>query len=392
VPPGLPFLFWIQDHLENLCSGEAGASVGVRDFVLTPVGTYFARQHAYPSRQIVDLPNLGRAPKRPANWRSDGLDLAYTSNWSKSTQDVVDELLAQSSATPESEKVAQAVCAEILGVYDRGQWLATLYDVRLAVERALASCGMAAAEAQVLDGLVKRFWDRLNCHLFRHQALEWVARLAERRGLQLGIYGNGWEKHPQLGRFARGFVRPGIELENLVRRTKINLQIETFACFTHPRLLNGLFAGGFFLVRDNPFNYLPLKLLNFICENVDSKIETTADALSAIAPAQRSELQALLGECRALAEQFDAVQLVRNWERSGLIIAGSPPLPHLSDVVFDDERSLAMRVDRFLKDGALRKIVREAQRRELEGRLSYEAGLKRACRRIESLLRSESCA
>ena len=35
IPPKLPFICWIQDHLTNLASAVAGASVGERDFVLT---------------------------------------------------------------------------------------------------------------------------------------------------------------------------------------------------------------------------------------------------------------------------------------------------------------------------------------------------------------------
>ena len=253
------------------------------------------------------------------------------------------------------------------------------------------SCGIGVAEPHLLDTLINLFWDRLNNHLFRHQALMWIAELAERRGLQLGLYGRGWESHPTLSRFAKGFVKPGEDLENLVRRTKINFQIEPFASFTHPRLLNGLFSGGFFLVRDNPMNYLPLKLLNFICENVDSKVETTEEALAAVAPGRKAQLESLLVECRPLAEQFDAVQLARNWQGAGLIVAGQAPLPHLSEIAFEDETSLSRAVDRCLADEPGRRRIAGAQRRELESRLSYEAGLRRTCENIERLLRSESC-
>ena len=90
------------------------------------------------------------------------------------------------------------------------------------------------------------FWQKLNNHLFRQQSLEWVTTIAQRRGWRLGLFGRGWEKHPRFAKFARGFVKPGADLEELVRSTRINLHLEPYACFTHPRLLSGLFAGGFF--------------------------------------------------------------------------------------------------------------------------------------------------
>ncbi len=388
LPDGLPFVCWIQDHLPNLCNPEVGSKIGLRDFILTGMGTRFIGDYHYPAHQIVDLPNLARIPQRPAAWVSDGLDLAYTSNWSKSTEEVVDDILSYASSPPQLRAIAQTACARILAVYERGESLATQLAIRQQIELAQHDCGLAIAEPRLVDTVVNLFWDRLNNHLYRHQALIWVADLAQRRGLKFGLFGRGWERHPVLSKYAMGFVKPGPELEEMVRRTKINLQIEPFACFTHPRLLSGLFAGGFFLVRDHPFNVLPSRLLNFLADHA-GQAETMAQALVAVSPDKREELQSLLHACREMGEQADIVQMTRNWHRSGLIVPHAPALANLPDVTFTDPVTLQQKVERFLADANLRGCIGDSQRRDLQGRLSYSAGLNRACRRIEQLLRSE---
>lgn len=388
-PDGLPYACWIQDYLPNLKDPEAGPKVTKRDYVLTASGTEFVRNFGYPARQIVDMPNLGRVPARPASWSSDGLDLAYTSNWSQTTEQAVEDILNKLSGSPEMRTIADATCARMLDIYQRGDCLAVQQSVRTVIEQAQNDCGLAIADPALLDSVVNQFWQKLNNHLFRQQSLEWVAQIAQRRGWQLGIFGRGWENHPRFAEFARGFVKPGADLEEMVRSTRINLHLEPYACFTHPRLLSGLFAGGFFLVRDNPFNHLSVKLARFLSENFDAGVETSQDARQAMAPGRREELESVLSECAPLGEQADTVQWVRNWQRAGLLPEGKPPMSYLPDIAFDDAATLERRIEQFVADGPLRGRIAEAQRNDLESRLSYEAGMTRMCRRIEQLLRTE---
>ena len=389
-PPNLPFACWIQDHLPNLCNPSAGAAVKSRDFVLTAIGTHFVNQYGYPLRQIVDLPNLARVPKRPVAWRSDGLDLVYISNWSKTTNSVIQGISAHSASSPELRIISDAAVSRMIFLYDHGHSLATQRDVREVVQRAQLDCGVRIADPALLDGFINLLWDRLNNHLYRHQSLLWIADLAQRKNLSFGLFGRGWQDHPQLHRFDQGVVTPGEDLENLVRKTKINLQLEPFACFTHPRLLSGLFAGGFFLIRDHPFNHLPQRLLDFVCENFSDDIETTRQARAAVTSQNMDALESILRQCQSMSEQADPIQMARNWQRAGLIRPGQPPVSHLTDVIFSDPASLERNTLRFLADEPLRGAVGQALRQDLESRLSYEAGLTRACQRIGNLLRTET--
>jgi hypothetical protein len=388
-PPALPFACWVQDYLPNLKNAEAAAKVGRRDFVLTTTGTEFVRNFGYPARQIIDTPNLGRVPVRPPARTSDGLDLAYTSNWSQTTERAVDDILAKLSVSDQMRAIGEAACARILDIYDSGGCLPVQRDVRHAIEQAQSDCGIAIAEPALFDSVVNLFWQNLNNHLFRQQSLQWVTQIAQRRGWRLGLFGRGWKDHPQFGQFAKGFVKPGADLESLVRGTRINLHLEPYACFTHPRLLSGLFAGGFFLVRDNPFNHLSVTLGRFLSENVDAAVETTQEARQAIAPQRRDELEDVLLRCAPLGEQADTVQWVRNWQRAGLLPDRGEPIPHLAEIAFADAATLEQKMERFLSDAPARTRIAQAQRDDLQSRLSYEAGLRRMCRRIEKLVREE---
>jgi hypothetical protein len=389
-PANLPFACWIQDHLPPLCNARAGESVRARDFVLTAIGAHFVNKHQYPARQIVDLPNLARIPKRPATWKSDGLDLVYISNWTRTTEQVIEEVLIRAGQPADLRAIAEVAISRILGVYERGGCLATQREVRAELEAAQLELGRAIADAELADSIVNLLWDRLNNHLYRHQALGWAAEIADRRGLSFGLYGRGWETHPGLNRFARGVVKPGEDLENLVRKSRINLQLEPFACFTHPRLLNGLFAGGFFLIRDHPFNHLPQRMLDFLVANVSGEVETVEEVRGALEGERLAEFEALLKRCEAMGEQADPVQMTRNWERAGLISGGGLVTGLLGEIIFSSPDGLERNVTRFAADEGLRGRVASGLRQELEGRLSYEAGIGRAIARIEKLLRAES--
>jgi hypothetical protein len=386
-PPNLPFVCWIQDHLPNLTHRSASQKIGTRDFVFTSAGSLFTSRHDYPRRQVVDLPNLGRVPNRPATWKSDGDDLVYVSNWSRPAQVVYDEVIAEACKSPELKAVVTSAADRIVAVYERGEWLSTHHDVRELLCEAEQHAGIAITDPELSDSVVNLLFDRLNNTYYRHQAIEWAAELAKELGLRLSLYGKGWDAHPRFAPYARGTVKPGIDLENLCRRTKINLQLEPFACFTHPRLIGGLFAGGFFLIRDHPFNHIVQRVLDFVTEHAN-RADTVADVRKQLAPARRQEFERLLVESACLAEQADPVQVARDWSRSSLLTAGAPPLPNLGDVTFSDRESFRERVRALLNDSSARDRLAASQRADAESRLSYQAGLARASAGIAAILRS----
>src|SRR4030095_12213459 len=128
-------------------------------------------------------------------------------------------------------------------------------EIRAIVRDVQAARGVTLAPDETLavnKWLTHPFHDAL----YRPQGLRWARAGAKELGLSLGLYGNGWDAHPEFARCARGPIAYGDELRDLTRRSAINLQIVPSLCL-HQRLLDGLAAGGFFLVRENPNDVHP---------------------------------------------------------------------------------------------------------------------------------------
>ena len=377
MPERLPFVCWIQDQLAKLTNVEAGQSIGPRDFVLSMVGPMYTQQWGYPQRQMIDVPKLTRSPQRPAKWDSLGHDLTYVSSASQQVAD----LLEQSAHHP----VLAEASRRIVAVYEQGGNLPTMGHIGEVVDQVCADQQRPLAPADRAM-TVNHLCLPLNNALYRQQALRWVADIADDLDLDFALYGPGWDQHPEFARFAKGPVEYGADLEKLTRDSKINLQIIPSFCL-HQRLLDGLVAGGFFLVREHPTDVLMPRLLQLL----DDDSQTVAEALEA-AGDRRGELEALLKDARHLTDlgmPIDLVSWLRCGQRGELLNTSGSALPRLDKISFSDSASLRTRIERFIKDPAARRYVAGQQRQSVEHRLSYTAGLRRALARIGRLL-SES--
>lgn len=375
-PQTLPFICWVQDQLTQFTNHKAGRSIGPHDFVLSMVGQMYTRQWSYPARQIVEMPKLTRIPPRPESWTSRGLDLTYVSNASQT----IDTLMADLD-TPLLEAAGRAMC----DAYARGGALPTMWQVgNVLDEEAKRLSQSLTAEQRALT--VNRLYHPFNNALYRQQSLRWVIEAADDMGLSLGLYGKGWDQHPDFARFAKDPVAYGPDLEELTRDSKINLQIVPSFCL-HQRMLDGLVAGGFFLVRHHPSDTLMPKLLALL----DPDSQTAEEALAAAGP-RREQLQRLLGEARCLADLGMPIELVshlRACRRSELMTESGEALPCYDEVSFDSAESVRARIERFVHDEPLRRAIAQQQRASVENRLSYVAGLRRTLARIGRLLAEE---
>lgn len=391
VPAKVPFVCWIQDHLDNLTNETAGRSIGERDFVLTGAVYRYVGRYGYPRRQCIDMVKCSRPPELPHSWTTSREDLLYVSHWSQPAESIVAELCVRvrDLAGAVGETVMRECCERMVRAYGQGGSFRTEFEVRRLVRSVLQSHAYNC-ESSTEDVFVDGLFQRLNQVYYRQQSLEWAAAIADELGLKFGIYGNGWERHPTLRRFARGVVTYGAELEALTRESKILLQVEPYACFSHQRMLDALLAGGFALVRAHPFNHQPILVRQFLDAYVPSGINSVAEAMDALAPPLRDQFQALLGESESIAAMGDVVDVVRGWQRSGLIGDGDVALPGLDEVTFDSKSSLRERIVRFLGDDSARRQIAGAQREAIVSRLTYREALRRALRKIEALLR-ETC-
>ena len=189
-----------------------------------------------------------------------------------------------------------------------------------------------------------------------------------------------------------GTIGYGADLESLTRSTKINLKLEPFFCVSHQRLLDGLVAGGFFLIREHPADKLNSELNEFIWKHLDPSVESADEARASIDPAQRGSLEDLLSRARCLAEFGDPIGLIRGVQRASVLRRGESPLPHLAEVSFHDPQSFQQRIESYLNEPALRRSMAEAQRQAVESHRSYAAGMRHVMRSIGHLIAAENAA
>lgn len=383
-PGTIPFLCWTQDHLPNLTCRDAGAAQGPLDVLLTNHGPWYTREFGYPSDRQIALGKLTRMPELPASWDDDGPDLCYVSNASKSPQSATEEL--ERAYAPVSGVLAGLVrpcAARLTSIYDGGGWVSGTVAMRELVAEVARERGVTLSPPE-LSSLATELFERVNNLLYRQQALTWVADVADRLGLTLAVYGNGWGGHPRFGRYARGAVQYGEPLERLTRASKINLQIVPYFCL-HQRLLDGIAAGGFYLVRSHPSDTSIAALAGFLERHAPAARDLDA-ARRMVDAAHRNELERLASANAFIADRLDPVELVRVYTDQGLFAGGRLMPPRIDEVSFDSPATLEARVRQFLHDRESRRALALEQRAAIADTLSYTAGMRRVMRSLHGLL------
>ncbi len=383
-PANVPFVCWIQDHLPNLTRIEAGQSITPRDFVLTNREHVYHKDYGYPLRQCIYLDKATRVPPMPASWDQDLHDLTFVSNCSREPKDLADQLVAKIS-NPIAANVIRRFADRTIERYDAGESLSTATEIREALSEIEREQGVELCKLVQMDQLMSAISHPFNDYLYRQQALRWATETAREMGLDIGLYGQGWEKNAEFAQFARGYAGYGEELEDLTRRTKINLQIVPFAA-THQRLLDGLICGGFFLIREHAVNRIPAELTAFVEKHFDPSVQTTEHALRVISHQLREEFERLLGGYCRLIDVNDPVQRVRGFKERALAVK----LPDLDEVCFSDRGSFRARVERFIQDRSARDAVMQTQRQFVMERFTYQAHIERIVDEMRDRIVGES--
>jgi spore maturation protein CgeB len=81
-----------------------------------------------------------------------------------------------------------------------------------------------------------------------------------KNGVNLALYGHGWETNPRLGRFARGIARNGTELNLINNASKIVYHAISTSTF-HPRFIDAAASGSFILVKHLESDFDPVARL-----------------------------------------------------------------------------------------------------------------------------------
>ena len=393
-PAELPMVSWVQDHMPHLMREEAGRAVDGRNFVLTFAPPLFIDKYRYPAGQVIDMPMMvtrdrpavptGRVAGRAAGGEG-GDDLVYVSNVSGEPGALAAATVER--AEPADRERVASLAERLIGHYGGGGDVPTYWHLRRFIEAAEAAAGRNC-DAAWLDRQVGALWNPLNSALYRQQALGWAADAAEAMGLTLAVYGQDWVEHSRFGRYARGVVENGLALERLNRRSRINLNLEPYACFTHQRLLDGVSSGGFFLVRDHPTNTLIPRLSSFLHEHAPPEAATSETVRESLDQGERDAFERLLAEaaCVSWDAGGDAVRQVRCWERARVVTGEAEALPYLAAVSFDDAASCRALIERYIDDDEARAAVSFAMRDHVAGRLTFEAQMRRVLNEVAGRL------
>ncbi|MEM7680353.1 MAG: hypothetical protein AAF288_00195 [Planctomycetota bacterium] len=370
-PPNLPVFSWIQDELSHLTTSDAGRSVGPRDFVLTPAGAYYAERFDYPARQCIyahkatDIAGETPPPHTPDPAVP---DVVFVSHGSADPAQLAQHLFDTHGRDPGFQRCANT----LLNLYRQGESVATLHGVRTLCGQAL---GVSPREVPELWTL--QLHNRLNNLLYRQQAVAWAAQACAELGLSLGLYGQGWQDRPDFARYAKGPIAYGRPLQELTASARVNLQALPFCCI-HQRLLDGVAAGGFFLIRAHPQDdadhALRQALLDAACPWAWSYAElqrVLPDRVYQPIEHARRDLEAAID--RPLAEQTPRV--FPAWFRPPTA-DGTPP--RYADVRFDSFEALKQRLERFARDPRARGDVVAAQFSFVKERFAYRHILQRA--------------
>ncbi|MFH0878261.1 MAG: hypothetical protein V2A34_00970 [Lentisphaerota bacterium] len=263
-PRNLMMVTWVQDEMNHIHCLEAGRKLAEysaarkRDLVIGHTAGLDTK-FDYPPDRLVSL-SVPADPRifhpvtlSPGERARFGCEMAFMSNVSLASERVVDEKivpLVQSLGI--ARGTVEQIHDHLWAAYRAGR-VFTQRDLLVTELRTFPEFQAAwgVDETEVSDGLKKSrdellrlFYWRLNDILYRHVVLEWADEL----GLDLHLYGRGWEYHPRFKKYARGVVAHGSELNTAYQAAGLNLHLNVSQGM-HQRMWEIMNAGAHLFIR-----------------------------------------------------------------------------------------------------------------------------------------------
>ncbi|MFM9959358.1 MAG: hypothetical protein ACKVZJ_14980 [Phycisphaerales bacterium] len=253
VPPGVPFVCWVQDRMAHLFDPACGRAQGDLDFLFghlhSDLFSHF--EHPRARRAFAFVP---ASPERftfhPAPTQFDA-EIAYVSHQSEPPEAYHRRLVPMFAASPAIARSLDGLFAQAAHWLDRAEAdraFARSDRVPL-VRQALAAAGLDKPDERLVSTVYGQYLVPMMERMVRHRVLEWSRRICERRGWRLRLHGRGWERHPTLAMHASGEAAHGTgELARLYASSAVQLHASTNTN-AHQRVYECALAGGLMLRR-----------------------------------------------------------------------------------------------------------------------------------------------
>ncbi len=403
---GLPVLTWIQDRLSWLFDPEAGRAIGALDFCMGLGAEELIRKFHYPrdrffpcemATSVSSLEDVGEASESGSNpaviafntptssaVRSQPqpkdytCDVAFATHASEPPADFLKAALA-ANPDPLVRRAMQAVFDQLAALEKSGV-LNGAVDLEYMLAQSCEAEGLTI-DALSAERFISTFARPLADRMLRQQTIRWAAGWVERSGRRLNLYGNGWVRHPEFSRYARGPLPHGVELGRAFRAANINLHAGLNTAF-HQRVLDGLAAGGFFLVRRHggDVSLGVSRALHELVVRSGRRAPIVIHAADLPSPLDSKFIR--LRQWKGISpdqplelDQARIDQLVARFE-DGESLVPQMLWPDLEEITFETEAEFCELAERYAGDVEARRRIVEKMRGPVVDRFGYRSLLK----------------
>jgi hypothetical protein len=394
IPRRIPYVMWVQDLMAHLFDRSVGASMDGWDVCVGAAPAQFWEDFGYPPESMLPYPTTACA-HRFHNGEIEGerderhdVDVAFVSHHSETPEAMARRL--KGLFPPAAHAMLDALVADAREILQRALTVSPWKEAERAITRRFNESVGREPGPESRSTLMCQFMQPLMGRMFRHEAVGWAARICERRGWTLGLFGHGWERHPSLARYARGEAVHGEESRACYRTARAHLHID-LNTFTHQRVFECALSGGLPVMRAWSDALWPVRVHAF---------DELAQHASPVGTDERGEpvYDASDGAiARELQRELERMGLGR-LERVGLpegvtsgMIAGHPyarsvllppfnalrVLGGVQDVAFTDEASMERVLERAIEDPAWRRERSATMREGIERFATTEAFSRR---------------
>jgi hypothetical protein len=372
IPDTVPCVMYVQDRLPNMYNAAAGRAQGPLDYALGFARLHLGTRYGYPIERFLPAPvginedRFSRTQLTPDQRNRFACDVSYVSNASRAAADVMREH-AQKSGSPQIARLFEDLHDRMEAHYALGGDPFSEISLRRLLNQSAASTRVDLDENSASDVLYF-FHHEINNRMFRHQTLEWLAD----SGANLHLWGKGWESHPRFARYAKGVADNQRDLPLIYRASRINIQVTPHGS-VHQRLLDGLAAGGFFLLRWHPgdaVGRLYRELLTWCQAHgiaSDDELHTSADGRVSDIISRINRFEGSNPDERMLGV-FDVMNAHAD---ANFMTAADSIWPEFEAASFNSGAELEVKLARFLNDAPAREDIARSMRDSVIEHFSY---------------------